>query len=67
LTIKQIPQLDGETGARARSAMLGNTLYLANIPTHFAVSQRPIEFLAKVGRTTLFYLDLPSGFTSDSI
>jgi hypothetical protein len=30
--IEQIPQLDGETGARARSASVGYTLYFANIP-----------------------------------
>jgi hypothetical protein len=30
--IEQIPQLDDEIGARARSARLGNTLYFANIP-----------------------------------
>ncbi len=30
--IEQIPQMDGETGARARSAMPGNILYFANIP-----------------------------------
>jgi hypothetical protein len=30
--IEQIPQLDGEIGARARSARAGYTLYFANIP-----------------------------------
>jgi hypothetical protein len=32
LMIEQIPQLDGEIGARARSARAGYTLYFANIP-----------------------------------
>jgi hypothetical protein len=32
LRIEQIPQLDGETGARAHSAWIGYTLYFANIP-----------------------------------
>jgi hypothetical protein len=31
-TIEQIPQLGGETGTRARSALVGYTLYFANIP-----------------------------------
>ncbi len=30
--IEQIPPLDDEIGARARSARVGNTLYFANIP-----------------------------------
>jgi hypothetical protein len=33
LMIEQIPQLEGETGARARSAWAGYTLYFANNPT----------------------------------
>ncbi|MEJ2694967.1 MAG: hypothetical protein P8166_18635 [Candidatus Thiodiazotropha sp.] len=32
LMIEQIPQLDDEIGARARSAWVGNTLRFANIP-----------------------------------
>jgi hypothetical protein len=31
LTIEQIPQLGGETGTRTRSALVGYTLYFANI------------------------------------
>jgi hypothetical protein len=31
LMIEQIPQLDGETGARACSAWVGYTLYFANL------------------------------------
>jgi hypothetical protein len=31
-TIEQIPQLGGENGTRARSALAGDTLYLANSP-----------------------------------
>jgi hypothetical protein len=34
--IEQIPQLDDEIGARARSAKVGNTLYFANIPEIFS-------------------------------
>jgi hypothetical protein len=30
--IKQIPQLGGKTGTRARSALVGYSFYFANIP-----------------------------------
>jgi hypothetical protein len=33
--IEPIPQLDGETGARARSAYSGDTLFFTNIPGIF--------------------------------
>jgi hypothetical protein len=32
--IEQMPQLDGETGAKARSAQVGYPLYFANIPEY---------------------------------
>ena len=38
--IRQIPPLDDEIGARARSARIGNTLYLANIP---GISEKNIK------------------------
>jgi hypothetical protein len=46
LTIKQIPQLDGETGARARLARVGDTLYLANIPETTFKNLKLVYFLS---------------------
>jgi hypothetical protein len=40
--IEQIPQLDDEIGARARSARVGNTLYFANTP---GISNKNIKLI----------------------
>jgi hypothetical protein len=46
LMIEQIPQLDGETGARARSASVGYTLYFANIPVVTSKNISLVNFLS---------------------
>jgi hypothetical protein len=43
---EQIPRLDDEIGARARSAGVGNTLYFANIPGMFHKNSALIAFLS---------------------
>jgi hypothetical protein len=44
--IEQIPQLDDEIGARARSAGVGNTLYFANISVMLNKNSALIAFLS---------------------
>jgi hypothetical protein len=46
LMIEQIPLLDGETGARARSASVGYRLYFANIPVIACKNIRLVNFLS---------------------
>ncbi len=43
--IEQIPQMDGETGARAHSAMPGNILHFANIPK-FSMKYNQLEYFS---------------------
>jgi hypothetical protein len=44
--IEQIPQLDGESGAKARSAWDGYTLYFANIPGISIKNRKLVSFLS---------------------
>jgi hypothetical protein len=44
--IEQIPQLDGESGARACSAWVGYSLYLANIPEITCKNLKLVSFLS---------------------
>jgi hypothetical protein len=44
--IEQIPQLDDEIGAKARSARVGNTLNFANAPGIFNKNSVLIAFLS---------------------
>jgi hypothetical protein len=46
LPVKQILQLDGETGARARSAQVGDALYFANIPDTTFKNIKLVYFLS---------------------
>jgi hypothetical protein len=44
--IEQIPQLDGETGARARSAWFGYTFYLGNIQKIQVKNLKLVHFIS---------------------
>jgi hypothetical protein len=48
-TIEQIPQLDRETGTRARSALVGYTLCFANIPEISLKNRSLITFSKRPG------------------
>jgi hypothetical protein len=46
---EQIPQLDDKTGARARSALLSDTLYFAHIPETKCVSVSYLDRMKQAG------------------
>jgi hypothetical protein len=55
--IEQIPQLDGETGARARSAWAGYTLHFANIPGISSKNRKLVSLSKRPGE--MFGLEVP--------